>query len=226
EVLHRAGPQVVDEQVAPLDVVLGPGDVLGRLEVERDALLVDVEALERRRRILPERRPPRARIIARLWSLDLEHIGAQHGQNEPGVGSGDVVGKLDDPYPGQRQHGPPSDKTVWRRWAGLPSHCPEHKAPPRSDTPPRRPGRPARPRTPARARPTPPPQPPAPLGAAARPLGRPALWLGVPGRGDVACQAAMRGAKLRPGTPERGRSSPCTRSLSSSSAAAIALASA
>jgi len=60
----------MDQHVAALDVVLHPGDIVGRLEVERDALLVDVEALEGRRRVLPKGRTPGARVVASLGALE------------------------------------------------------------------------------------------------------------------------------------------------------------
>src|SRR5262249_34912272 len=137
----------------------------------------------------------------------------------PGVGSGDVVGKLDDPYPGQRQHGPSSDKTVSRRWAGLPSHCPEHKAPPRSDTPQDAQDGPRRPPVPAPPPPPTPPPPPDPRRPPSRapPLGRrPAPWAAQPygwevrrdldearclSGGNARCETAPGNAGARPFEP-------------------------
>src|SRR5215470_8907692 len=79
--------------------------------------------------------------------------------------------------------------------AGVPSHCPEHRAPARSDTP----RTPRTPRAPARARTTAPPEPRAPLGAAARPLGRPALWLRL--RRDPDEARCLSGGNARCETP-------------------------
>ena len=120
ECVHHAGAQVVDQHVAALDVVLDPGDVVGRLEIERDAALVDVEALEGRRGVLPERRAPGARVVAPLRPLDLEHVRPEHRQDVAGIGAGDVVGEFHDLHAGQRQHGRSSEMGL-RPWC---SGCP------------------------------------------------------------------------------------------------------
>ena len=83
-------------------------------------LLVDVEALEGRRGVLPERRAPGARVVAPLRPLDLEHVGPEHRQDVAGIGAGDVVGEFHDLHAGQGQHGRSSEMGL-RLWC---SGCP------------------------------------------------------------------------------------------------------
>ena len=73
---------------------------LGALEIDRDRLLAAVAGVEigapaRRRR--DEGRSPCARIVAGARPLDLDHLGAEIGEQLPGPGPGEDPRQLERP---------------------------------------------------------------------------------------------------------------------------------
>ena len=64
-------------------------------EIAGDRLLAAIERDEARAVAFDERRAPFARIVA-LGPLDLDHLGAEEGQDLPGIGAGQVLAELDD----------------------------------------------------------------------------------------------------------------------------------
>ena len=99
---HDAGPQVLDHRVRPIeDEPLQACDFLGVPEIDRDAALAPVQRMIGRGGAIPERRAPAARVIAAVRILDLDHLGAEFGEDEPRIGRGYAVPYLDDRDPRQ-----------------------------------------------------------------------------------------------------------------------------
>ncbi len=88
-------PQVLDDDVGSRDQVSEAVELRGVLEVDRDRDLVAVQALERGRGAVPERRTPRPRIVAGARLLDLDHACAKIGQNLSRERGRDAVPDLD-----------------------------------------------------------------------------------------------------------------------------------
>ena len=106
-------------------------EVVGVLEVERDRALVAVDAEVVRRDAVAHRRLPGAGVVAGR-RLDLDHLGAEVGEQHRGVGAGQDPGEVGDQQPGQRvrcgrsaTRDPSLDGTVrtsdGQRPSGLPS---------------------------------------------------------------------------------------------------------
>src|SRR5437660_11549261 len=83
ELSERAGPEVLDDDVALGDESVEEGAAGWPLEIDRDALLVAIDAQKICALALDEGRTPRARIVAFSRLLDLDHarahVGKQHG---------------------------------------------------------------------------------------------------------------------------------------------------
>ena len=86
--LHRAGTEVLDQHVGAIEQPLEDRRARRLLQVERQALLVAVDAEEVRALAADERRTPRARVVAAAGLLDLDdaraHVGEQHRAVRPG----------------------------------------------------------------------------------------------------------------------------------------------
>jgi hypothetical protein len=100
--LHNAGPQVLDHRVRPIeDKSLQAFGFLGLAEIDRDAALASVQRVIGRSCAVPERRAPATRVIAAVRIFDLDHLGAELGEDEPRIGRGYAVPYLDDRDPRQ-----------------------------------------------------------------------------------------------------------------------------
>ena len=83
---------------------LGERGVVRVLEVEGDRALVAVDAQVVGRDAVADRRLPGAGVVA-ARALDLDHLGAEVGQQHRGVGAGQDPGEVGDQQPGQRSRG-------------------------------------------------------------------------------------------------------------------------
>jgi hypothetical protein len=95
ERLHRAGPEVLDENVGRRRHALEDLDALGRLEVERHVALVPVDHQERGRLAVLVRWPC-ARLVAGPGVFHLDDVGAQVGQEHAAERSGQHTGEIED----------------------------------------------------------------------------------------------------------------------------------
>src|SRR5262245_32583140 len=84
---ERARAKVLDEDVGVRDEPIEHGAPVRMLEVERDALLVAIDAQVVRALALDERRSPRSRVVAAFGMLDLDyartHVGREHRAVRP-----------------------------------------------------------------------------------------------------------------------------------------------
>src|SRR5262249_18383989 len=104
--LDHPGTQVLDQHVgAFLDQALELRALALVAQVDGDRELVAVETLEDRRDAMPKGRCPLARVIAAVALLDLDHRGAEVGEDFGRVRRGDAVPKLDDGDVGERRSG-------------------------------------------------------------------------------------------------------------------------
>ena len=91
---QRAGTKILHHDVGPLDQAVEDLAPFLVLEVERDALLVAVDAQEVGAFALEKRRPPGTGIVApaRLFDLDdpRAHVAKQHGAVGPREHAGQV----------------------------------------------------------------------------------------------------------------------------------------
>ena len=82
QTVHRAGTEVLHEHVRPIEQLLENPARLRLLQIERQALLVPVDAEEVRTFFADERRSPPARVVPAAGLLDLDdpraHVGEQH----------------------------------------------------------------------------------------------------------------------------------------------------
>ena len=88
---HQAGAEVLEHDVARADQLLRRRQAFGGVDVEDDALLVAVERAEEA--------DAEARQLARLVAagrLDLDHLGAEVGEDHPAGRAHDHVRELDD----------------------------------------------------------------------------------------------------------------------------------
>ena len=65
--------------------------------------LVPVQRMENRRHVIDERWPPGARIVADFGTFDLDHLGAEFGQDQAGIRCSNAMADLDDHAPVERQ---------------------------------------------------------------------------------------------------------------------------
>ena len=102
---QRPRREILDEDVALRDEPIEDRAPFGPLEVERDALLVPVDAEEVRALAFEKRRAPAARVVALAGLLDLDHarahVGEHHGairarQHTRQVQDGDAFKRLHD----------------------------------------------------------------------------------------------------------------------------------
>src|SRR4029453_2127705 len=94
EGLHRAGPEVLDQDVGAGDHALEDRHALRRLEVERHVPLVAVDDQERRGLPVLVRRP-RARLVAARGVFDLDDVGAEIGQEHAAERAGQHPGEVE-----------------------------------------------------------------------------------------------------------------------------------
>ena len=95
QLLHRAGPEVLDDHVGLFEQLLEDLALLVVLEVERDAFLAAVDRGEVGRLALDER-PVGARVVAALGRFDLDHPRAHLGHQQGAVGAGQDARQVDD----------------------------------------------------------------------------------------------------------------------------------
>ena len=83
----RAGPEVLDQHVGAIEQLLEDPLRPRLLQIERQALLVAVDAEEIRTLLTDKRRSPPARVVAAAGLLDLDdpraHVGEQHRAVRP-----------------------------------------------------------------------------------------------------------------------------------------------
>ena len=100
--LHPAGPEVLDQHVGALEQAQqrrAPGRAA---QVDADAGLAAVEAVEIGALPAPERRPPGAGLVARR-RLHLDHVGAVVGEQLGAERPRENAGEVDDPEAGERR---------------------------------------------------------------------------------------------------------------------------
>ena len=95
QLLHRAGPEVLDHDVGLLEQLLEDLAVGVVLEVERDAFLAAIDRGEVGRLAVDER-PIGAGVVAALGRLDLDHPRAHLGHQQGAVGAGEDARQVDD----------------------------------------------------------------------------------------------------------------------------------
>ena len=81
------------------------GLAIGAFEIDRDRALAAVAAVEIGRAALgvgDEGRAPAARVVARAGALDLDHLGAEIGEQLSRPRPRQDARELDHPYPGER----------------------------------------------------------------------------------------------------------------------------
>ena len=101
EAVHHAGPEVLQHHVGDAHQVVGQFQGPRLLEVEGDGALAGVDLLKGRRGFAVHGvRPPRD--VQSRGRLDLDHIGAQRGQDHAGKGTRGVHGKIGDANAGER----------------------------------------------------------------------------------------------------------------------------
>ena len=105
EIGHRAGPQVLDQHVRALRELAENLFSFRGLEIQRQRPLVAVEPDEARRLAVEEGRCG-ANLIAAVGVLDLDHVGAQIGEDLPRPRPGQDARKLENADTGKRSgHG-------------------------------------------------------------------------------------------------------------------------
>jgi hypothetical protein len=104
EILHDARPHVLHQHVALPDVSLEPFDCCGVAQIEREAALVIIHAVERVGSIGREQRAPVARVIASFRPLELDYVGAQIGEDASRERAREILADLDHFDAGQGQH--------------------------------------------------------------------------------------------------------------------------
>jgi hypothetical protein len=104
EPLERARPEVLDHHVGGAEKLREERPSVGRLEIDRHALLVAIDAEEVRAPAADERAPG-SRIVAVPRILDLDHLGTHVAQQHGAEGTGEHAGEVDDLEAAQRQLG-------------------------------------------------------------------------------------------------------------------------
>src|SRR6266852_1210265 len=95
ETLHRARPEILDQDVGALHQIAQHVGTLRGLQIERDVPLVAVDD-EIRRRLAALVRRPGARFVARAGVFHLDDIGAHIGQEHAAEGPGEDAREIDD----------------------------------------------------------------------------------------------------------------------------------
>ncbi len=111
EARETAGAEVLHHDVGAAGELLGERDVAGVLEVEGDGALVAVDPEVVRRDAVAHGRLPRPGVVAG-GRLDLDHLGAEVGEQHRGVGAGQDPREVGDQQPRERSgrsvgHGDP-----------------------------------------------------------------------------------------------------------------------
>src|SRR4029079_11534569 len=96
EALHRAGSEVLDDHVGARDERVEDSPRARVLQIERDALLVAVDAEEIGAFAANEWRAPGAGIVAPPRLLDLDHPRPEIGQLHRAVGPGEDSREVED----------------------------------------------------------------------------------------------------------------------------------
>ena len=91
--VHHAGPEILHQHVGGLQQAQQQRAALFGFQVERDGALVGVEHGERQRRAARTLAVAQAVAFERL---DLDHVGARHGQQERAIGTGIDARQIDD----------------------------------------------------------------------------------------------------------------------------------
>src|SRR5215471_15424871 len=100
--VERARPEVFDDDIGFREEAIDDGTAVGVLEVDRDALLVAVDAQVVRAFAFDERRTPRARVVAARWMLDLDDPRAHVGRKHRAVRSREHAREIENRDAGQR----------------------------------------------------------------------------------------------------------------------------
>ena len=95
QTVHHPGPEVLDDDIRVPGQPQEDFLALGRLHVQGQALLVAVEGAEARAVVLGLLVPGAERVPL-AGGLDLGHLRPQVGQQQRRVGTGDVVGDVED----------------------------------------------------------------------------------------------------------------------------------
>src|SRR5581483_674271 len=103
ELREAAGPEVLDQHVSRRDQAAQRLGAVRRLEIDRDALLAAVQREEEAALAADERRP-RARVVAVLGLLDLQHLGAPVAELHRAERTGDDPRQIDDLHAVEWQH--------------------------------------------------------------------------------------------------------------------------
>ncbi len=98
EPLHRAGAVILDHDIGRRDQPVDNCPSLRPFQIDREAALVAVEGGEEPG---PEPAEP-ARVIALRRRLDLDHLGAKLGEDQPGGRTHDRMREFEDPKARQR----------------------------------------------------------------------------------------------------------------------------
>jgi hypothetical protein len=101
---QATGLEVLHEHVGATGQLAGGREVVGVLEVQRDRPLVAIDAEVVRGDALAHRRLPRPGVVTGR-PLDLDHLGAQVGQQHGRVRPGEDAGEVGDEQAGQRARG-------------------------------------------------------------------------------------------------------------------------
>ena len=115
KLLHGAGAEVLENDVAHLHEI---GEDLARgrrLEVQRDALLVAVDRHEVGR-LAPDERRPAPRVVALARLLDLDHLGAHVGEDHGAERAGEDAREVEDANAGERLNVPHGSFLSTRAW--------------------------------------------------------------------------------------------------------------
>jgi hypothetical protein len=95
EPVHRARPEVLDQDVHAIDQAKTEVEAVGLLEVDRDAALAPVESEEEACKPAGEGRSPAAAHVSGA-RFELVDLGAVVGQEQRAVGSGEGVREVED----------------------------------------------------------------------------------------------------------------------------------
>ena len=128
-----AGSEVLDDDVGAMGQLAGEGRVGLVGEVEDHGPLVAVDAEEVGRDAVVDRRDPRTGVVA-ARALDLDHLGAEVGEQHRRVGPGEDAREVRDEKPVERAGRGVAHVRVSLRAVGMRTivryRCPDSQAPP------------------------------------------------------------------------------------------------
>ena len=101
ESLGEAGAEALHEDVRSIDQPEHDVAAARVAQRHRERTLVGVHREDHRTLSVPERRSPRAPVVARVRPLDLDDIGPQHPEDLRAVGAGDRRRHVDDAGAGE-----------------------------------------------------------------------------------------------------------------------------